>query len=259
MATRLIIVSNRVAMPDTRAAPRGRAGGRGQGRAARSRRRLVRLERRHQRRRSDGAAPPQTRPGRLRRHRPLRGRLPGILQRLRQPGAVADPALPGRPAGIFARRPKRLHARQQPVRRPARRDHRGRRRRLGARLSSDAARPRTQGARPRQPDRLLPPHSLRAARHPGDDAQPRGDPRQPRPLRPGRLPDRQRSRQLRPLSDVAGREAGAQRKLHARRPARPVSAPFRSASKPPSTPASPATRCARASCARWSKASTARS
>ena len=51
MATRLIIVSNRVALPDTRQHARGRAGGRRQGRAARSRRRLVRLERRHQRRR----------------------------------------------------------------------------------------------------------------------------------------------------------------------------------------------------------------
>ena len=40
--------------------------------------------------------------------------------------------------------------------------------------------------------------------------QPRGDPRQPRPLRSRRLPDRQRPRQLRPLPDVAGREAGAQ-------------------------------------------------
>ena len=93
------------------------------------------------------AALPPAQSRHLRRHRSLGRRFPGILQRLRQPGALADPALSRRSAGIFARRPERLHARQSSLRRPARRLHRGRRRHLGARLPPDAVGARTARAR----------------------------------------------------------------------------------------------------------------
>ena len=46
-------------------------------------------------------------------------RFPGILQRLRQPGAVADPALPGRSRRIHLGRSRRLSAGQRAVRRDA--------------------------------------------------------------------------------------------------------------------------------------------
>ena len=79
-------------------------------------------------------------------------------------GPVADPSLSWRPAGIFARRRERLHPRQSEVRRSPESACRRGRRRLGARLPSDAARPGAARARSPQPDRLFPAHALRARR-----------------------------------------------------------------------------------------------
>ena len=88
-------------------------------------------------------------------------------------------------------------ARQPPVcGSPERIDQRGRRR-LGARLSPHAPRARVAFARPSQPDRLFPAYALRAARHFADPAAPQGDPRRTELLRPRRIPDRKRSRQFR--------------------------------------------------------------
>ena len=55
------------------------------------------------------------------RHRLVEERFSGILQRSGQPSPVADPALSRRSAGIFARRPFGLSARQSPIRRQAQR------------------------------------------------------------------------------------------------------------------------------------------
>ena len=52
---------------------------------------------------------------------------------------------------------------------------------LGARLSPDAARTRAAFARPSQHDRVFSSHALRAAGHSADPAAPQGDPRRPRP------------------------------------------------------------------------------
>ena len=64
------------------------------------------------------------------------------------------------------------------------------RRHLGARLPPAAAGQGTAGARPRQSDRLLPPYPLPAARHPDGAAAARRDDRGARPLRPCRSADR---------------------------------------------------------------------
>ena len=143
MGARLIIVSNRVAVPETPRAPlaggmavavkaalknrngmwfgwSGKVAEQGEWRAARGRRQQ----------------------DHLRPHRPVAERHPGILQRPRQQRAVADPPLPGRSAGVLARRRQRLHAGQSSVRRPPEQAAQGRRRHLGARLSPDAARTR---------------------------------------------------------------------------------------------------------------------
>ena len=125
MGMRLIIVSNRVAAPRPKASRRCAGGLAVAVKAALRNRTGVWFgwsgeidENR------DGAAALRRAQSRhLRRHRPLGHRFPGILQRPRQPRAVADPALSRRSAGIFARRPDRLHARQPPLRRPARRLH----------------------------------------------------------------------------------------------------------------------------------------
>ena len=83
------------------------------------------------------------------------------------------------------------------------------RRRLDPRLSSDAARPRTAFARPPQQDRLLPPYALRAAGHPADPSASSRDSRRPDLLRSRRLPDGERPRQFRPLPFDPGRDADA--------------------------------------------------
>jgi trehalose 6-phosphate synthase len=54
-------------------------------------------------------------------------------------------------------------------------------------------------------------HALRAAGHPGDPAAPQRDSRRLEILRPRRLPDRKRPRQFRPLLGPAGRRAVAKR------------------------------------------------
>ena len=99
--------------------------------------------------------------------------LPGILQRLRQPRAVADPALPRRSGRILAPRSRRLSARQRSLRARAARSARARRHRLGARLSPDAARQGAARARPQEPDRLLPAHPVPAAGNVDGVAAPR--------------------------------------------------------------------------------------
>ena len=81
------------------------------------------------------------------------------------------------------------------VRRPAAGVPQARRRDLGARLSSPAARQGAARARRREQDRLLPAYSVSAARPADRAAQARAHHPQPVPLRSGRLPDRQRRRQ----------------------------------------------------------------
>ena len=109
---RLVVVSNRVAVPDSKAA---------RGRRARSRVRPALRQRDgvwfgwsgKRRRRRAGAETTTV------EHDDVtyvtidlaRGRLPGILQRLRQPRAVADPALPPRPRRIHAPRSRRGYLR----------------------------------------------------------------------------------------------------------------------------------------------------
>ena len=66
------------------------------------------------------------------RDRSRRGGLSGILQRLRQPGAVADPALPPRPRRVLAPRSQRLPARERAFCRRTTRIAAARRRHLGA-------------------------------------------------------------------------------------------------------------------------------
>ena len=103
---------------------------------------------------------------RRRHHRDDRPRGAGhrrILQRLRQPHAVAAVPLPHRSRRVRARLRRRLSARQRALRRHRAAADRARRPRLGAGLSPDPARARTAQARLRQPDRLLPPHPLAAA------------------------------------------------------------------------------------------------
>ena len=119
---RLVVVSNRVAVPD------GKSGGRAGGLEV-----AVKAALRHRQgvwfgwsgkvARKGDAIETKTvdaRRHRLRDHRPRHGGLPGILQRLRQPRAVADPALPLRPRRILAPRPVRLYAGQRAFRERAR-------------------------------------------------------------------------------------------------------------------------------------------
>ena len=110
LLARLVVVSNRVAVPDEKA----RAGG-------------LEVAVNAALKTSGGlwfgwsgrvTAKPSSQDGRARQHhlhhhRSPQRRLPGILQRLRQPRAVADPALPRRSGGVFAPRPQRLSARQR--------------------------------------------------------------------------------------------------------------------------------------------------
>ena len=105
-----------------------------------------------------------------------------------------------------------------------------------------------QIARPPQHDRVFPPHALRAARHPSDAASPQGDSRRPRLLRSRRLPDRERPRQFRPLPGLARRDADPIGLTNSKA-RRCVSAPSRSASRPRPICVSRATPGAR----RWSR------
>ena len=141
MGPRLIIVSNRVAVPDTPGAPL--AGGMAVAVKAALKNRNGMWFGWSGKVTDEPTGEPQRGRGQqdhLCPDRSVEDRHPGILQRPRQQRAVADPSLPGRPAGIFARRRERLHARQPHVRRPPEPAAQGGRRRLGARLSSDAAR-----------------------------------------------------------------------------------------------------------------------
>ena len=80
--------------------------------------RLVRLERPHRGQGRGAGSRGRAFRRHLHHHRYFARRLPGILQRLRQPDAVADPALPARPRGVLQPRHGRLSARQRDVRRP---------------------------------------------------------------------------------------------------------------------------------------------
>ncbi len=192
--SRLVVVSNRVGVPDGSA----RAGGLEvaiRACAAAARRALVRLER--QGRRSAGGAQ-NRRAGEhfLRHRRPAQGRLRRILQRLCQPGAVADSALPARSRRILAPRSRRLFPRQRILRAQSGKAAAARRHHLGARLSPDPARQGAARARSQEPHRLLHPHPVPAAGNPHRAAQPRAADPGARPFRPGRLPDRDRRRQF---------------------------------------------------------------
>ena len=174
---RLVVVSNRVAVPD------GKAGGRAGGLEVAVKAALKRIGRASG---SAGAARSPTaasrsrprtidaRQHRLRRHRPRRRRLPGILQRLRQPGAVADPALPLRSRRILAPRSVRLLRVNEHFASELAQGAAARRSRLGARLSPDPAR---QGAarRAATSNRIgyLPAHPVPAAGNAHRAAEPR--------------------------------------------------------------------------------------
>ena len=113
---RLVVVSNRVAVPKTGTRAGGLEVASALGVQAPSRH-LVRLERT---RRASKGLETQDHRGRqhfLCRDRPAEGGLRRILQRLRQPRAVADPALPARSRRILAPRSLRLSARQRAFRR----------------------------------------------------------------------------------------------------------------------------------------------
>ena len=232
---RLVVVSNRVGVPDGRR--RGPAGSR-----SRSARRCGSAAASG----SAGAArsptairrPRQDRRARqhhLRHHRSAQGRLPGILQRLRQPRAVADPALPARSRRILAPRSRRLSARQRILRRAIWRSccrpddviwvhdyhliplakalrERGHKNRIGFFLHIPCPPPEILTALPNH-ERLIP--ALGA-------------------LRPGRLPDRRSTPTnfSRYLANECGLPARRRRQLRLRRTARCGSACFRSASRP---------------------------
>ena len=180
------------------------AGGRPRGRAALVPQaqpgRLVRLERPHRGQGRGAGSRAQAFGRHLHHHRHLARRLPGILQRLRQPDAVADPALPARPRGVLQPRHGGLSPRQRDVRRPFAGLPQARRRDLGARLSFPAARQGAARARRREQDRLLPAYSVSAAGPADRAAQARAHHPEPLPLRSGRIPDRQRRRQSGGLS-----------------------------------------------------------
>ena len=241
---RLIVVSNRVATPErdgsAPAASRSRSR-----RSASMRRRLVRLERRGRRRQARSPrARSRTAQRQLRRDRPVRGGLPGILQRLRQPGAVAGPALPARPDRVQPPRPHRLFPRQPALRHRAVQDPAARRHRLGARLSPDPASPRSCARAGTEPHRrssctcrFPPPEVIPVA------AEPRTAAAAAPGIRPCRLPDRGRCRRFCSLPGRRAACVGPARLRSGRPPAassrmaaaRRGSAASRSASSPPSS------------------------
>ena len=249
MGPRLIIVSNRVASPSRAQATGRRTRGRREGGAERPHRHLVRLERQNRRDQTAGrapissasrsATPSSTSPTPISRNittaSPIAccGRSCIIASTCRNIRAPTSPATCGSTA----------------FRRPARRDYRGRRRRLGARLSSVAVGARTARARPDNPIGFFlhipcaPPDILQTLPHHEEIL--------------GSLiyydlvgfqteNDRDNFRRL---SAVAGAQARAAATPSRSTAARRASAPSRSASRPRSTPASRATWRARASCA----------
>ena len=96
-----------------------RAGGRGALAAAAAAGRLVRLERQDLERCEARHHHHRARQSDVRSDRPVEERLCGILQRLREPGALADPALPSRPRRVPAPRPQRLPAGERAFRQRA--------------------------------------------------------------------------------------------------------------------------------------------
>ena len=117
---RLVVVSNRVGVPDRSA----RAGGLEVAiRPALKRRGGLWFGWSGRVAEDDAADRPRSvdaRQHHLRHHRSAQGRLPGILQRLRQPCAVADPALSARSRRIHPPRPRRLFPRQRVFRNASR-------------------------------------------------------------------------------------------------------------------------------------------
>ena len=140
-------------------------------------------------RRSDGASTYVTMDLLVRGLRPL-------LQRLRQPHAVAAAALPPGSRRLPAQHLRRLSARQRAVRREACAAAARRRRRLGPRLPHDPARAATARTRRGQSHRLLPARADAVVGSAGGHAEPRGAVRRARLLRPRRVPDQARPRSL---------------------------------------------------------------
>ena len=122
--------------------------------------------------------------------RPPAGRVRRLLQRLREPDAVAAAALPPRSRRLPPRHVPRLPAGQPRLRPHARADDQERRPGLGARLPPDPARSAAARRGRHRPDRVLPAHPAASA---GPHRRPPGPPRPDGVadrLRPRRVPDR---------------------------------------------------------------------
>ena len=227
---RLVIVSNRVAIPDSGSAGR-RAGGGDSADAQAAAGVWFGWSGRVAARQPGTAKHRRARRRLLRDHRSAQGRLPGILQRFRQPSAVADPALPAGSRRIHPPRsvpaicastsisPSELAKMLRPDDIVWVHDYH---------LIPLAKALRERGHKNKH--RLLPAYPVAAAGNPHRAAQSREADSGAVPLRPGRLPDR---RSMPPISRAiwrtnAGCRASTGIRFAVRRPRSCASAPFRS-------------------------------
>ena len=224
-------------------APRRRPRRGARRRARRARRRLVRLVGRDHGPRDPRRALLRRGRGRVRARRPDPGRVRRLLSRLRQPRALAGLPLPHRPRPFRRGRVRRLRG-GQPALRPAAGGPRPPRRRgLDPRLPFPADGPGDAPVRLGRADGLLPAHPLPGAGGLRRAAAARAAGAGARGLRPHRLPDRPRHRELPPLPRRDRRRGRARGRAAARlRPHAQCPRPSRSASTPPRSPSSPPAR-----------------